>query len=597
MKLYKIFYAFCIIALVAAFAGCSKDDPIIDQLNAHQVYFPNTLSKTIELSTSVNQVEIPVMRMGSDAVTIPLKVTYGETNVADIKAPESISFAAGEKKTSIVINYDPSKVEPGHYDQVTIAFSDDYNTPYGYSSAELNLGQAEPWVSLGKGTIKDNWVWGEADDKAEVEILQNQLYPNRFRVVDPFNEIATNRESKPKDGFTHYLDITIYKKGDVYRGVTLTEDDMIVYTVCNTGLYMDSYGSDIYMYHPSEFSNFRKDDSNWVNNKVNFYQENGLPAQFSFAPIFYMPDHGGYWNGTDAPDQIVITMPGVVIADYSCEVTYSGKFEDVEGGVYGEASVKLGEDVAKAKATIVAGRNNEEEGVAGILDGSLKNVTDLKKSGDVRVAMPENAETGYYTFVVVTFDANGDAKKCSSTTFKYTASGEIPETYSLVGQGTFVYKYVFCNDDGSPYYDEGLDFYVCDQKPYRYKVTSVFYGVEFVFDVDEEGIITFEDQFTGAETSSGDLMVCDIHGLYPDNFPTPSHQEGDVFFFNCGYYADNGWWRYDQSDNNDDLEYFKLSAEGAPKAKAGKKAKVKGVKKVHNSLKFRHLPPHKGIIK
>ena len=594
MKLHKIYSALCVIAVALAMVGCKSDSPIIEQLNNQQVYFSNTMNKTIEITADASSLQIPVMRMGTDAASVPLKVTINE-NVVELNFPSAVAFAAGEQKAMITVTYNPEKVSPGHYDKVTVSFSDEYNTPYGNSSVDLEIGQAEPWVSLGKGIIKDNWVWGGDDDKAEVEILQNQLYPNRFRVVDPFTEIAKKEGSTPKDGFTKYLDITVLMKGDVYEGVTITHDNVIVYNNFNTGYYHEDYGCDIYVYHPIEFTSMKDDDSKWGNNKVVFFQDNGLPAQFSFAPLFYMPDYPGGWDLTGSPDCIVITMPGVEIADYSCEVTYNGKFEDTEGNVYGEANVELGEDVASAKATIVKGRDNVAEGAQGIINKTLENVTEFDASGDVRVAMPANAETGIYTFVVVTFNAKGEPQSAEGTSFKYTASGEVPETYSLAGTGTFVYKYVFCNEDGSPYYDEGLEYFVCDQKPNRYKITSIFYGVEFIFDVDEEGVITFEDQYTGyTDSSAGDLMVCDIHSIYPDNMPTPSYKDGNVFYFNAAYYANDGWWGYDESEGNDDLEYFEIDGDSNA---ASKKSAAKRPHTPHHSVKGNRLPASHKIMK
>ena len=596
MKLHKIYSVLCAIALVVGFSSCSKDDPIIEQLNNQQVYFPNTLSKTIELSPAVSSVEVPVMRMGTDAATVPLKVTFGE-NTVDLSVPTAVNFAAGAKESAIEISYDPTKIEPGHYDKLTLSFADDYNTPYGYSSIDLNIGQAEPWVSLGKGVIKDNWVWGGDEDFAEVEILQNQLYPNRFRVLEPFTEIALNEDSKPKDGFTHELDITVLNKGDVYNGVTISQDGLIVYNDFNTGYYHPDYDADIYVCHPAGFPSMAADDSAWLENKVNFYQEDGLPAQFSIAPLFYMFGAGG-WNYTSYPDQIVITMPGVVIADYSCDVTYAGKFEDLEGGVFGEAFVELGEDVVMAKATIVPGRDNYVDGVMGIVEGTLENVVDLEETSDVRVAMPADAESGLYTFVVATFDADGNNQDFGYATFKYTASGEVPETYTLAGTGTFVYKYVFCNDDGSPYYDEGLEYYVCDQKPNRYKVSSIFYGVDFIFDVDDDGYITFDDQYTGYTSAQyGDLMVCDMYTAEPDYFPTPSYVRDNVFYFNAVYYANDGYWRYDNSENNDNLEYFAVDVINSAKAHGAKKAPSQKPKKAHNTAKGKKFPPSKRYMK
>lgn len=592
----KIFSILCAIALVVGFTACSSEQDIpYEELNNQQVYFPNTISTTVELSPEATTFEIPVMRMGTDAVTIPLIVTMGEENPADLQFPASVAFAEGKKETSIVVSYDPTKVEPGYYNDVNISFGPDYNTPYGYSAVALKVGQAEPWVSLGLATITDNWVFGS---EAKVEILQNQLYPNRFRVLNPFTEIALSAGAEPNGTFTEALDITVLKAGDVYRGVTVTQDDIIVFNDCNTGYPYDET-HDIWMLHPSEFSSMSKDDSAWGNCRVVDYQENGLPTQFAFGPMFYAQDDSGAgiggWNETKATDDIVITFPGVVIADYSAEVTYSGKFEHADGGISVEAAVELGDDVASAIATVVPGRD-PSEGISGIINGTQGNVTEFSKSGDVRVAMPEEAESGVYSFVVVTYDAAGEAQDYGYTKFNYSASGDVVETWSLAFYGTYEYKSVFANADGSPYYDEGLEFYISDLNENRMKISNVFYGVDFIFEMDDDGNITFEDQYTGyTDAKDGDLMVCDMNALNPGNFPTVSYYQNGVFYLNTGYYANDGFWGYDDSDNNDNLETFTLTAEAgskpanAPKKGASRKHSpkkaVKGIMPVDKTIR------------
>ena len=86
MKLHKLYSVLCAASVALAFVGCGKDDTIIDQLNSQQVYFPNDMIKTIELSAEKSSVEIPVMRIGTDAASIPLKVAM-EENVAGLNIP------------------------------------------------------------------------------------------------------------------------------------------------------------------------------------------------------------------------------------------------------------------------------------------------------------------------------------------------------------------------------------------------------------------------------------------------------------------------------------------------------------------------------
>lgn len=577
--MHKALSVLSLLAIMAGFTACNEDEVTTEVLNSEQVYFPNDATTTFDITANESTVTVPVLRMGTDAVSIPVIVKADEENVLDLNVPATVSFAEGSTESKLVISYDPAKIETGHYDKVTVSFGDDYNTPYGFSSLNLKIGQPEPWISLGKGTITDNWVFG---DEAKVEILQNQLQPNRFRVLNPFTEIALNAGAEPNGAFTEVLEITVLKAGDEYKGVTITQDDIIVFSDCNTGYPYDEV-HDIWMLHPSLFSSMSKDDSAWGNCRVVDYQENGLPTQFAFGPMFYVQDESGDgiggWNETGATDDVVITFPGVVIADYSAEVAYAGKYENADGEISAVANIELGEDVASAKAAVVAGRNNMDA-VNGIVDGSLENIVDVTASGEVRIPMPADAESGTYTIAVVTYDAEGEAQDYNIANFNYSASGEVTETWTPIYLGDYTYKFVFCNNDGTPYVDENLTLYESDSNENRLKIENAFNGVDFIFEMDDDGYITFEDQYSGyTDASAGDLMFCDMNALYPDNFPTKSYYSNGQFFFNIGFYANDGWWGYDQSDDNDDLETFVLTAQAAKAMKAPAKKGKKNVKR------------------
>lgn len=563
-KIFK--YAFAVVAGILALAttSCTSSDDwkMAEKLNGAQVYFPNTLASEVNLPADASTYEIPVMRVNTTGeITVPLAVTYEGTSIT---FPASVTFADGQNEAKAVINYDIEKLGFDKFESATIAIdNDEYKTIYGLTTYQVSLGVPAPWTSLGKAKVAENF-W--AEKVFDVEIQQNDIDPQSFRLIKPFPD------GDYEQG-TEALEFRIYHAGETLKGVTLTQD--IVYWDYNTAAltYYDNYDAVITLVWPGTFAKYPTENF-WVHNTVLSYQENGLPAVVQFAPNYYMFGKGG-WDQTQKDGIFTITFPGVVIKNYSAGIAYSGKFEAADGTISAVADVTLGADVVTAKATVVAGRNKEDAAIAGINAGSLDNIV-VADNGEVKIPMPKDAGSGVYTMVVVTYDAKGAEQEYASTTFNYSASGQVAETWTPVFLGTFTYKFVFGNSDGTPYDDKNLVLYESDANKNRYKITNVFNGVDFIFEMDSNDKITFEDQYTGHTDEYGDLMICDMHALHPEDMPTQSYRSNNTFYFNAGYYDNDGIWAWDKSDNNDNLETFTLTANY--EASGTKAAKVKGHK-------------------
>ena len=519
----KIFSILSAIALVVGFTACSSEQDIpYEELNNQQVYFPNTLSTTVELSPEATTFELPVMRMGTDAVTIPLIVTMGEENPADLQFPASVSFAEGKKETSIVVSYDPTKVEPGYYNNVNLSFGPDYNTPYGYSAVALKVGQAEPWVSLGWGSFYDDFWMGES---YPVEILQNELDPQSFRLVKPFP--AADYEQA-----TDMLEFRIYKAGETLMGETLTEDVVYWDYHCAALSYFSNYDDIIYMVWPGTFTKYPTQDT-WTHNRVLSYQENGLPAQVQFAPYYYMFNNGG-WDYTQDDGMFVINFPGVVIADYSCEVAYTGKFIDVDDNVFACANATLGADVASAKAGIIEGANPEPL-VNGLADGSIEGIDVY---GEFQIAMPADAPSGKYTIAVVTFDANGEAQNYNYDTFKYvSASADVVE-WDLTKNLTTTYEF-------SQFWKGSDNFVVTPNGDGTFTIKGWNEDIDFTFTLNADNTITWEPFYIGyTDANYGDVYLGDLNTLFGDEEPSYYDPTEGTFYFNTYYYVEAGYFGY-----------------------------------------------------
>lgn len=293
----------------------------------------------------------------------------------------------------MTITFDTEKLTYGETYKVELTINDQANTTaYGSNSLTLKLEYPEPYTSIGKGTFHDTWMFENA---YTVEICQNDLDPNSFRMIDPYSEGLQKEGYAPdyvKEGPAEYVDFRILKKGDVFKGVTITQDDLVVWNMFRTGYFNTNYNDEVYVIHPSSFTNMATEDK-WLLSKVLSYQENGLPAVVQFAPMYYMLNNGG-WNYTTQEGAYTIVFPGVVMKDYSLQLAYGGfRVAGDDETTYPIARAAFGEDVAQIQYAFVEGDITQDAAaiqatLAGIADGTIVS-TIVDAVDDTGEEMPE----------------------------------------------------------------------------------------------------------------------------------------------------------------------------------------------------------------
>lgn len=562
MKVFNKYFLLMSLS-VLFFAACSDNDFEYTPASAVEgegFYFSSDNSTSVSLSSLETSFDVVVGRTYSGTATTATITSTDESGLFNI--PSSVSFAADELSTTLTITYDPDAVGYSTY-SITLSLEETgQTTPYGASTLELTVGVPEPWVSLGNATFSDAFFFG---GEYSVEIQQNQVSPNQFRLVDPHAEglVAEGYIDSADDYESgNYLTFRILEPGDVINSTTVTMDDLVYFSAYNSGWYYEYYGADVYLYHPSAFTSYQ-DESYWTYSYVKSYQSNGLPAQVQLAPYYYMSGVGG-WNYTQYDDVVVITFPGAVIADYSATVAYGGRFVSTSGENYAIATVTLGDDVASAKVALIKGK--DVSGVAdGIIDGSIES-TEVTASGDVQFSCEES---GTYTFVIVTFDSEGNAQETNTATFTYSVG--VTETWTAIATGSYWYT-LFFGSDSDPYEDAGLVLYQSDNDPTRYKIEHWGYDVDYCFTYDDStGEVWVDDQEIGYEYGSyGMVYVVDYSTYVGDDEPT-SYYDDDTnsFYFAQVYYVSAGYLTYG-------YEQFEItgvaSAKSASKAKSSRKA-------------------------
>ena len=129
---------------------------------------------------------------------------------------------------------------------------------------------------------------------------------------------------------------------------------------------------------------------------------------------------------------------------------------------------------------------------------------------------------------------------------------------------TFAYTQFFGSEE-EPADDEGLVLYESDKVDGRYKITDWGYGVDFIFQMNEDGTCMVEDQFTGYTHSSyGDVYVDDLVDYTGNTDSGYSYYADGVFHFAVIYYVSAGYFGYGE-------ETFTLTGYYSEEAKAKSK--------------------------
>ena len=392
-----------------------------------QVYFSNTLLTKLNLSQdlTVTSYDLVLNRIDkTNALTVNLTVVNENPDIFTV--PTTANFAAGEETAKITLQYDPQKLNYDDYKAISISISDgSLTSPYGSVVYSFTIGIPAPWTSLGMATFIDTWMF---DNSYEIELQQNDLDPTRYRLVDPYTpglEAEGYIPNNNRGNQSPYLEFQVLPAGSVYKGVTTTVEGLVVYDDINTGYYNTSndYNQDVLEMHPSRFTSMATENF-WLHNIVIQFSATGKPEVVQLAPYYYMMGIGG-WNNTQVDGVVTIVFPGVVLADYSATIEYTGRFVDANDNSFAVANVTLGADVAYAKVALVGG-NITSDALSGVEDGSVESVQ-ITANGTVQRPC---VSAGRYTFIVVTYDENDEAKDYNYTSFNFT-TGDATVLYPI----------------------------------------------------------------------------------------------------------------------------------------------------------------------
>ncbi len=530
MKLFnKIFLLFAASCLL--FVACNDEDdftpgdPELD--GCYKVYFPQDQDVNLSLDPDeATELDVLVKRANtSGAITVPYDL-IDETGVFNVG---DIVFADGVDSCFVHVTFNNAEVG------VSYSCSIDVSDPMYASVYSSNYPRTitvsvvrERWIQLeGYATYTDNY-WFE--NSYQVEIMQSETVPTKFRLLKPYEEGWIAEEyctaTKPKVDNTYFV-FQVMSKGSVVSGVTLTQSDLVYYEPYDTGYYHERYESNVWVYHPGDLSSTAGDEDNFIYNKVLSYQDDGTPALVQLAPRYWLDEYEGGWNRALYEDIITILFPGVELTDYSAEVKYHERDEDLMVN----ATVTLGKDVDTARVAFVSG--SSVNSAASAIQNGTADYDVLTESGDVSFYCDEG---GTFSIVVVTYDELGVVQETGSATFKLS---DPYETWSAYGTGDYAYS-VYFSGTGSD-----LTLYQSETDSERFKVENWGEnGVDFVFTWDKKtNEVVVEEQTVGAkyvDEEDGNEYTVYVGDLSDYLGTGGSFYNEGTFYFMVAYYCEAG---------------------------------------------------------
>lgn len=395
MKSLKIFILAAVAIVAGLFAACSDDDfqpgPAV---SGTQVYFPESIASEYSIGDDVSEIVIPVMRVvDTEAQTIAV---LPDDKSGLFTIPESVSFAAGEKKAELVVAFDRTKLQDGMEYPIGLLLNDEDNTtPYGNRSLAITV-TPWPWELLGTGLYRDDWLTGMFNGNSveiEVPIHKHKSREGVYMIEEMFGWPFLTEFF---GGSQAYIESEV--------GLLYTPTNIILDASDPNAVFFSRQFSGITdkdsAYGDYEIATLQNGEGTLVDGVVTF------PVQ---GLALFCLKGGSYANKNGL---FRIMLPGAEIVDYSLEVEYDSMSVDNEGATSAVLTFNYGADVTGIGYVVVAGNISAEERAtlaAAIADGSagnLNKIENLAAAGSVTEKFAL-AGTGAHTVVAVANDKTG----------------------------------------------------------------------------------------------------------------------------------------------------------------------------------------------
>lgn len=419
---------YLLVALIAScglFTGCSSDDDWTSgpQAEGAQVYFSSEGVTTYKIEAATASVSVDVLRAAKEEeIEVPISATIADEYAGLFNIPETVTFAAGESKTSLVITFDRSKLDDGASYAIALAVDDPtMTTPYGASSLNITLTVPEPYVLLGKGLFRDDLIaslFSEIEPlEYEVEVYENTNRPGYIFLKNAYTSLFP--ASKPGQ----------YVTEDRYFIINIEDPEKVYIPQQDLGV---DYG------YGEMFAGSLKDIYGTMVNKVITFPIKGLA----------IGDNDGTYYANQA-GMFRVALPGAVLTDYSLEAAYDGFRVGADNTTaYPAVRVAYGADVASVKIVFIDGDHEKDyaETVAGIVDGSIESTeVPVSGEGEMEIISEKEMAAGVYTAVIVPCDAEGAAQAAdaAAVSFYFPGVGAAETPACDIAVGVYPFSAVF----------------------------------------------------------------------------------------------------------------------------------------------------------
>ena len=508
--------------------------------------------------------------------------------------PTSVTFAGESLTTDLVITYDPAQLEYDYKYNIDLLIED--GDIYGNTNYSFSVTLPGPWKTLGKGLYTDELMIGIYNVEQltyDVTVEESELNPGLYRIVNPYG-VGVYPYTEAGDMIDGYGPQKPY-----YMYIHAEKDDQVYFESFSVHMiYSTDVGELSFTCRAAELLN--------AGNTIEAIAKAGYCGN-NRDGIIYLPtdtyfrgtlDYNDGWYGPMGTTGGRLVLPGVVLTDYSAEISYTGRFTDVNEQTVIMADVTLGDDVVSAR--VAAAQTTDVAALQEAIENDEIEYIEISQSGEVKIPV---AESGRYTVMVVTY-AKGEGQEVASTTVEISLGGN---EWEKIGNAYILDGWMMSAGSLKDNYDEYVWMCPIERSTKRagiYRLVQPYgpdspmgnfalpgiYNIEI--NAEDPGNVFIEPQSTGNGWYSNGVMIILSRGYITPNLK-PEYRgvfEDGTFYFpaqTCLFCFD----KYDEEGlymtQNEGIFQIDYASGTAAKFKA-----IKGSKKVGSAKQRMNATPY-----